>query len=46
MLAPAVPEIMYEFQSYSDITATFIISIYILGNAAGPMIIAPLSGKL
>ncbi|KAF3024751.1 hypothetical protein E8E14_005080 [Neopestalotiopsis sp. 37M] len=43
MFAPSITEIMVEFNSTSNITATFILSIYVLGFAFGPLIIAPLS---
>ncbi|KAI0141281.1 polyamine transporter 3 [Pestalotiopsis sp. NC0098] len=43
MFAPGIPSIMVEFRSTSSITATFILSIYILGFAFGPLLAAPLS---
>lgn len=43
MFAPGIPKIMAEFHSTDSTTATFILSIYILGFAFGPLIIAPLS---
>ncbi|KAK5204605.1 hypothetical protein LTR47_007405 [Exophiala xenobiotica] len=43
MVAPAVPLVMREFHSTSSTIASFIVSIYILGYALGPLIIAPLS---
>lgn len=43
MFAPGIPKIMAEFHSSSSTTATFILSIYILGFAFGPLIVAPLS---
>ncbi|KAB5583630.1 polyamine transporter 3 [Coniochaeta sp. 2T2.1] len=43
MFAPGIPKIMAEFHSSDSTTATFILSIYILGFAFGPLIIAPLS---
>ncbi|KAI1502200.1 polyamine transporter 3 [Biscogniauxia marginata] len=43
MFAPGVPSIMAEFHSTSSVTATFLVSIYVLGFAFGPLIIAPLS---
>ncbi|KAI1864240.1 hypothetical protein JX265_008611 [Neoarthrinium moseri] len=43
MFAPGIPSIMVEFHSTSSITATFLVSIYILGFAFGPLIVAPLS---
>jgi multidrug resistance protein len=34
---------MEEFHSTSSLTATFVVSVYILGFAVGPIIVAPLS---
>ncbi|KAF2138301.1 uncharacterized protein K452DRAFT_328851 [Aplosporella prunicola CBS 121167] len=43
MFAPGVPELMAEFNSNSSILAGFVVSIYVLGFAFGPLVIAPLS---
>ncbi|KAJ9144990.1 Major facilitator superfamily protein [Pleurostoma richardsiae] len=43
MFAPGIPKIMVQFHNDSSTTATFILSIYILGFAFGPLFIAPLS---
>ncbi|OLN87205.1 putative transporter C1529.01-like protein 3 [Colletotrichum chlorophyti] len=43
MFAPGIPKIMAEFHETSATTATFVVSIYILGFAFGPLIVAPLS---
>ncbi|RDL40094.1 MFS general substrate transporter [Venustampulla echinocandica] len=43
MFAPSVPSVMMEFRSKSSTLATFVVSVYVLGNAAGPLILAPLS---
>lgn len=43
MFAPAVPEVMTEFDSSNDELASFVVSIYILGYAFGPLFLAPLS---
>ena len=43
MFAPSIPAVMVEFQSQSSTLATLVVSIYVLGNATGPFIIAPLS---
>lgn len=43
MFAPGVPELMVEFQNPSTMLAAFVVSVYILGFAAGPLIFAPLS---
>ncbi|CEL04915.1 hypothetical protein ASPCAL06039 [Aspergillus calidoustus] len=43
MFAPGVPEVMEDFNTTSTILATFVVSVYILGFAFGPLIVAPLS---
>ncbi|KAH6648263.1 major facilitator superfamily domain-containing protein [Truncatella angustata] len=43
MFAPGIRSIMVEFRSTSSITATFLVSIYVLGFAFGPLLAAPLS---
>lgn len=43
MFAPGVQRVMEEFHSTSNTTATFVVSVYILGYALGPLIFAPLS---
>jgi multidrug resistance protein len=43
MFAPGVPAVMKDFHSTSDLIATFVVSIYLLGFAFGPLIVAPLS---
>lgn len=43
MFAPAVPDVMKEFNSTSPYLASFVVSVYVLGYAFGPLIIAPLS---
>ncbi|KAM0328629.1 hypothetical protein ACHAQA_005041 [Verticillium albo-atrum] len=43
MFAPGIPAIMVEFGESSSITATFVVSVYILGFAFGPLIVAPVS---
>ncbi|CAF9908277.1 MAG: hypothetical protein ALECFALPRED_004368 [Alectoria fallacina] len=43
MLAPAVPELTTEFKSTNQELASFVVSVYILGYAFGPITIAPLS---
>ena len=43
MFAPGVPELMTEFNTTSSTLATFVVSIYVLGFAFGPLVIAPLS---
>ncbi|KAK1975028.1 major facilitator superfamily transporter [Colletotrichum cereale] len=43
MLAPAVPQVMAEFKTTSATFATFVVSIFVLGFACGPLLLAPLS---
>lgn len=43
MLTPGVGQIMTYFHSESEILRSFVVSVYILGYASGPLIIAPLS---
>jgi multidrug resistance protein len=43
MLAPAVQLVMRDFQTSSTLFATFCISIFVLGFASGPLLLAPLS---
>jgi hypothetical protein len=43
MFAPGVPQLMHEFNSSSTLLATFVVSVYVLGFAIGPLIVAPLS---
>ena len=43
MLAPGVPQVMLEFQSDNSILESLVVSIYVLGYACGPVVIAPLS---
>lgn len=43
MFAPGVPQLMREFESDSSTMATFVVSIYVLGFAVGPLVIAPAS---
>jgi hypothetical protein len=41
--APGVPEVMRDFNSTSDLLRGFMVSVYVLGFAFGPLVIAPLS---
>lgn len=41
--APGVPQVLRTFNETSNTMATFVVSIYILGFAIGPLIIAPMS---
>ncbi|KAF6528707.1 hypothetical protein HZS61_000019 [Fusarium oxysporum f. sp. conglutinans] len=43
VLAPGVPALMKEFEASSSVLASFVVSIYVLGFAAGPLVVAPLS---
>jgi multidrug resistance protein len=43
MFAPGVEDVMIEFKSTSQILASFVVSIYVLGYCVGPLIVAPLS---
>ncbi|CAL3970828.1 hypothetical protein PZA11_007249 [Diplocarpon coronariae] len=43
MFAPGVPQLMEDFGSSNDVLSSFVVSIYILGFAIGPMFIAPMS---
>lgn len=43
MFAPAVPQVMKDFNSDSTTLAEFVVSVYLLGFAFGPLIISPLS---
>ncbi|KAL4778327.1 major facilitator superfamily domain-containing protein [Aspergillus varians] len=43
MFAPGVPEIMEEFGSSNTLLASFVVSVYVLGFAVGPLILAPMS---
>ncbi|KAK6855215.1 cycloheximide resistance protein [Apiospora arundinis] len=43
VFAPGVPQLMAEFQSDSSLLAGFVVSIYVLGFAFGPLFLAPLS---
>lgn len=43
MFAPGVPEVMQTFNSTDKMLEGFMVSVYVLGFAFGPLIIAPLS---
>ncbi|RKU41272.1 hypothetical protein DL546_000018 [Coniochaeta pulveracea] len=43
IFAPGVPQLMRDFRSSNELLAAFVVSVYVLGFAAGPMLIAPLS---
>lgn len=41
--APGVPQVLRAFNETSNLMASFVVSVYILGFAIGPMVIAPMS---
>ncbi|KZF26964.1 MFS general substrate transporter [Xylona heveae TC161] len=43
MFAPGVSKVMVEFKSTNEELASFVVSVFILGFAFGPLLIAPLS---
>ncbi|KUL83113.1 hypothetical protein ZTR_11012 [Talaromyces verruculosus] len=43
MLAPAMSQIMDEFHFTDELLSSFVVSVFVLGFAAGPLVIAPLS---
>lgn len=43
MFAPGVPQAMIEFKSSNVTLASFVVSVYVLGYAFGPLVIAPIS---
>ncbi|TVY58113.1 Efflux pump radE [Lachnellula cervina] len=43
MFAPGVPALMEEFNSTNTILASFVVTIFVLGLATGPIVFAPLS---
>ncbi|KAI1491814.1 major facilitator superfamily domain-containing protein [Biscogniauxia mediterranea] len=43
MLAPGVPLVLAEFHTTDNQLATFVVSAFVLGFAAGPLLMAPLS---
>ena len=43
VFAPVVPQAMDEFNSTNVDLASFVVSVYVLGYAFGPLVIAPLS---
>ncbi|CAL8579930.1 hypothetical protein XPA_005661 [Xanthoria parietina] len=43
MFAPGIPELMEEFHSDNVELASFVVSVFLLGFAFGPMVIAPMS---
>lgn len=43
MMAPGVPQIMRDFGSSDNMESTFVVSIFVLGFAFGPLLLAPMS---
>jgi MFS family permease len=43
MFAPGLEQVMREFRSTNSSLASFVVSVYILGYAVGPLFMAPLS---
>ncbi|KAK4206665.1 putative mfs multidrug protein [Rhypophila decipiens] len=43
MFAPGVPQLMAEFNSDNLLLADFVVSVYVLGFAIGPLVLAPAS---
>lgn len=43
MFAPGISSLMKEFGNSNTLLASFVLSIYVLGYAMGPILLAPLS---
>lgn len=43
MFAPGVPEVLRDFRSTNHTLGSFVVSVYVLGYAIGPMFVAPCS---
>lgn len=43
MFAPGVSQMTEEFHNSNELLATLVVSIYVLGLAFGPLVLAPLS---
>lgn len=43
MFAPGVRDVLIEFQTQEALLGSFVVSVYVLGYAAGPLIMGPLS---
>jgi MFS family permease len=43
MFAPGVPTLLEDFHTSSQTLATFVVSVYLIGFAFGPLFIAPIS---
>lgn len=43
MFAPGVPQVQEEFHSSDQTLATFVVSVFLLGYVAGPLVLVPLA---
>lgn len=43
MFAPGITQVLEDFGSTSNLLSTFVVSVYVLGFALGPLIVAPVS---
>ena len=43
MFAPAVPDVMKDFNSTNILLAAFVVSVYVVGYVFGPLIVGPMS---
>lgn len=43
MFAPGVPQVQKEFESSDQTLATFVVSVFLLGYVAGPLVLVPLA---
>lgn len=43
MFTPGIPKVLEEFHSHNLELSSFVVSVYVLGYAFGPLVIAPLS---
>lgn len=43
MFAPGVPQVQEEFNSSDQTLATFVVSVFLLGYVAGPLVLVPLA---
>jgi MFS family permease len=43
MFAPGVPQVLRDFRSTDKLLGSFVVSVYVLGYATGPLVVAPCS---
>lgn len=43
VFAPAVPEVEKEFNSNSSAISSFMVSVYVMGSAVGPLVLTPIT---